>query len=79
MGDRSNSQKCRQFSGWVNKYCSDAKVSLSVVDDMFVCKECQEANDGDGTDVQESMELGGKLRVPGQSSIILLPLGYGEY
>ena len=55
---RSNSVKYRECSVRLQKRCSGGKISLSMVGDMFVCKLCQTARDGDGSDVQESMVLG---------------------
>ena len=50
-GDRNNSVKFKQCSGWVHKCCSGVKVSLSMVGDTIVCKVSQKARGGDGGNV----------------------------
>ena len=54
----NNSVRCTGCSGWVHKRCIDVKGSLAIVEDTFVCKVCERADDGEDNVVDESMDLG---------------------
>mgnify|MGYP007071599789 CR=1 FL=1 len=57
-GVGSNSIRCIGCSGWVHKRCSGVKGLLARAEDTFMCKVCERAEDGEDSDVNESMDLG---------------------
>ena len=54
----NNSVRCTGCSGWVHKRCIDVKGSLARVEDIFVSKVCERADDGEDNVVHENMDLG---------------------
>ena len=54
----NNSVQCAGCSGWVHKRCIDVKGSLARVENIFVCKVCERADDGEDNVVHENMDLG---------------------
>ena len=54
----NTSVRCTCCSGWDQKRCIDVKGSLARVEDIFVCKVCERADDGEDNVVNESMDLG---------------------
>ena len=52
VGD--NSVRCTDCSGWVH----NVKGSLARIEDTFVHKVCERADDGEDNDVDENMNLG---------------------